>query len=688
VTPQIKGLKTVQMLAFKNISFKNKILLSTLLVILLLGGGVSLVSRWILIPSLVSQLQQRGLGIARGIAERGRAYILTENIPELTSLIFDTAVLRERRPLITYIFVLDKGNRVLSHTFTYPFPERLRYANTILPEESYSIRLIRLQDQSAYDIAVPILEGIYYIGTVHVGLNKDHIDRLIGRLAAMFLGILAAIIIIGFLLCNLLSRYITRPVSQLTRASDEIGRGNLNISPGVRNEVRCWEIMDCEREDCPAYNNGQIPCWHVDGTLCDETCIGRVSEKLELCKDCSVYKSHLGDEIMQLADSFSNMTIRLKRSETEIRKSEEKYRALFDYGPNSIFVLDTKTFSISDANTRTNMVYGYEKAELIGRSFMDLGPFKYKEGVLAVNGIEPSSMLSVYPKIQHRRKDGSTFFVNVYASKTGPTPKYGIIVTTIDLTEMLAKESQLIQASKMSTLGEMASGIAHEINQPLSAIQIGSDLISNLARQGRAISLSDLRIVADQMREQVDRAVRIINHLREFGRKEEIKREKININKPIEGVFTLLGQQLKLRGIEVVLELEEGLPPIMADVNRLEQVFVDLVVNARDSMEEKEMEFVEGHIEKTLTVRSTKEDGHLVVTITDTGTGIPEEVRDRIFEPFFTTKEVGKGTGLGLSISYGIIKDYEGTIEVESETGKGTTFRLTFPFIDEGSNGE
>ena len=180
----------------------------------------------------------------------------------------------------------------------------------------------------------------------------------------MFLGILAAIIIIGFLLCNLLSRYITRPVSQLTRASDEIGRGNLNISPGVRDEVRCWEIMDCEREDCPAYNNGQIPCWYVDGTLCDETCIGRVSEKLELCKGCSVYKSHLGDEIMQLADSFSNMTIRLKRSKAEIRKSEEKYRALFDYGPNSIFVLDTETFRISDANTRTNMVYGYEKGRI------------------------------------------------------------------------------------------------------------------------------------------------------------------------------------------------------------------------------------------------------------------------------------------------------------------------------------
>ncbi|MGD9320280.1 MAG: ATP-binding protein, partial [Desulfobacteraceae bacterium] len=146
-------------------------------------------------------------------------------------------------------------------------------------------------------------------------------------------------------------------------------------------------------------------------------------------------------------------------------------------------------------------------------------------------------------------------------------------------------------------------------------------------------------------------------------------------------------QQLRLRGIKVVLDLKHDIPPIMGDTNRLEQVFINLVVNARNAMEAKKGEFARGDVESILTVRSFQENGRVVVTVTDTGTGIADDLKDKIFEPFFTTKEVGKGTGLGLSISYGIVKDYEGTIEVESELGKGATFKLSFPIWDEDENG-
>jgi len=110
-------------------------------------------------------------------------------------------------------------------------------------------------------------------------------------------------------------------------------------------------------------------------------------------------------------------------------------------------------------------------------------------------------------------------------------------------------------------------------------------------------------------------------------------------------------------------------------------------VNARNAMEEKEKKAVGGHVDNTLTVKSFQENGQVSVTITDTGAGIPDNIRNRIFEPFFTTKEVGRGTGLGLSISYGIIKDYGGIIEVESEMGKGTTFKIAFPACDKEQNG-
>jgi PAS domain S-box-containing protein len=373
----------------------------------------------------------------------------------------------------------------------------------------------------------------------------------------------------------------------------------------------------------------------------------------------------------------------LKISETQARESEEKYRMLFEYAPNSIFVLELRSLKILDVNARALEVYGYEKEDLIGKSFMELGAGLYSEGILSNKATQEGALCSVYTELQHRRKDGTTFYVNVYACQTMRMSKYGIIATTVDITEALAKETQLIQASKMSTLGVMATGVAHELNQPLTTIQIGADVLKSMNKEGKVITSSFLDMIAEQMVEQVSRAVSIIKHLREFGRKTETRREKININVPLKGVFNLLSQQLKVRDIRLVLELEETLPFIIGDKNRLEQVFIDLIINARDAMVEKQNSLAGQSLDNTLTARTFEREGRVVAAISDTGTGIPDEIRENIFEPFFTTKKVGEGTGLGLSISYGIVKDYGGSIEIESEIGKGTTFELSFPCLAE-----
>jgi PAS domain S-box-containing protein len=378
--------------------------------------------------------------------------------------------------------------------------------------------------------------------------------------------------------------------------------------------------------------------------------------------------------------SLHHLEGRLRISEEMLKESEEKFHFLFDYDPNSIFLLKQKNFTILDANARALEIYGYEKKELIGKSFMDLSTVAYPTGVLSPQtDLLGASQTSIYAKIPHQKNDGSTFFVDVYASQTDRSHKHGIIVATIDITETLEKETQLIQASKMSTLGEMAAGVAHELNQPLNTIQIGIDFLTNMVKEGQTISSDELMLVTKQIAEQIDRAVGIINHLREFGRKAEIQMEPFDVNRPIEGVFTLLSQQLNLKDIEVVLELQEDLPAVMGDVNRLEQVILNLVLNARDAMIEKEEADTPGKAEKILAVKTVHEKGQVVIFISDTGIGIPPERKDKIFDPFFTTKELGKGTGLGLSISYGIIKDYKGTVKVESEPGKGTTFEIRFP---------
>ena len=223
------------------------------------------------------------------------------------------------------------------------------------------------------------------------------------------------------------------------------------------------------------------------------------------------------------------------------------------------------------------------------------------------------------------------------------------------------------------------------INPIYNAIRIGSDYFRKMVERGERPAPKVVATVSRQIVAQVDRAAGIINHLREFGRKSDLDElGTVNVNKPIRDVFTLRGQQLKLKQIEVKLDLQEDLPAIRGVSNRLEQVFINLAMNSQDAMEEKQASAYQVDERSVLRIRSFAEKGRVVVSIADTGIGMPEYVKERIFEPFFITKEVGKGTGLGLSIGYGIVKDYGGTIEVESEVGRGTTFTLTFPALPGG----
>jgi C4-dicarboxylate-specific signal transduction histidine kinase len=261
--------------------------------------------------------------------------------------------------------------------------------------------------------------------------------------------------------------------------------------------------------------------------------------------------------------------------------------------------------------------------------------------------------------------------------------KYGkmdvIVASTTDITEVIEKETQLIQAGKMTTLGVMAAGMAHEINQPLNVIQVCADFFLKMLKRGQKIEDEDLRTMSNDIVANVERASGVIKHVRDFARQSEPVRSRVKINDPVNDVFKVLGHQLKVHDVEVKLDLDPDVPDILAEHNRLEQVFINLVSNAIDAMDEKDELPDVTDKEKRLTIESFAENGDVCVKVIDTGVGMSEEVKNKIFEPFYTTKKVGKGTGLGVSISYGIVKDYKGSIEIESEVGKGTTFTLTFP---------
>jgi PAS domain S-box-containing protein len=383
-------------------------------------------------------------------------------------------------------------------------------------------------------------------------------------------------------------------------------------------------------------------------------------------------------DILELIGNRIGVAIENAALQEQYIKSEEKYRILFNSDPHPIFILDCRTFEMLDMNQRAQDSYGYSREELLGMPFLQLGDKSDKELVAALGNVSQDQSILLTKK-RHYRKGGKPFYVNVNMSFA----KYGeidvIVAATTDITEVVEKETQLIQAGKMTTLGVMAAGMAHEINQPLNVIQVCADFFLKMLKRGQPIKAEKLKTMAHDIVDSVERASDVIKHVRDFARQSEPSRSRVKINDPIHDVFKVFGHQLKVHDIEVALDLDPDIPDIMAEHNRLEQVFINLVSNAIDAMDAKSSRSGNLDIEKRLTINSFVENDHVAVNVTDTGIGMSEDVKDKIFEPFFTTKKVGKGTGLGVSISYGIVQDYAGTIEIESEVGRGTTFTLKFP---------
>ncbi len=367
--------------------------------------------------------------------------------------------------------------------------------------------------------------------------------------------------------------------------------------------------------------------------------------------------------------------------EQQLERSEKKYHKIFNSIPNPVFVLDAETLEIRDCNEAVQSVYGYAKEEILQRRFIEL--FPADEQLRYVSKVIRSTIIHQARQIH---KDGRTLFVDIWISPAEYPGRRALLVTTSDITKRLQAEQHLIQASKMATLGEMATGVAHELNQPLAVIKTASRYFIKKTRRQEPIPADILSTMAEEIDSHVDRATKIINHMREFGRRADFKLDEVHLNEVLKRSIDIFSQQLKVRGIEVVWDLADDLPPIKADANRLEQVFINLLINARDAIEAGSEGNTAPPGNKIITLTTRRLDGQVQASVRDTGAGIPKSVIGKIFEPFFTTKEIGKGTGLGLSISYQIVQDFGGEIRAVSEEGEGATFLITFPAMDRSGN--
>ena len=358
------------------------------------------------------------------------------------------------------------------------------------------------------------------------------------------------------------------------------------------------------------------------------------------------------------------------RDITDRRESEMRYRTLFEYAPDGIVIADSHSCYI-DANASVCRMLGYTRTELVGMHATDVvaqSELDFKEPTLAVL----ATNINYMGEWKFRRKNGTTFSAEVLATLM---PDGNLLGMIRDITEKQKLEQQLRQSQKMEAIGQLAGGVAHDFNNLLTVINGCSQVLLNRLEPGEK-TRRELEVIF----RAGERAAALTQQLLAFSRQQVFQPVVINLNAVTDEICIML-RRLIPKGIEMIISLDPMVKPIKADPSQIEQVIMNLVVNARDAMpnggkvviETANIELSEEYCRKRTEVSP---GGYSVLTISDSGHGMDEGVMARIFEPFFTTKGQGKGTGLGLATVFGIVKQSRGHIEVYSEVGKGSSFKV------------
>ena len=374
---------------------------------------------------------------------------------------------------------------------------------------------------------------------------------------------------------------------------------------------------------------------------------------------------------------------RRKSLEKELRETKEFLENIMESSVDGIVTTDLKG-KITYLNHAIEEMLGYSREELL-QAHISLLYVRGIQQAKDIMGLLRANARAGNYEMEIKRKDGEALAIltSLFLLQDEDGQLIGTAGIFKDITEkkhleakLKAAQARLVEASKMRALGELVAGVAHELNNPLMASQTILHVILNNLQKG-----SPERERLELIHKCNDRIEKIVEHLREFSRQTRPEFRELDINQPIENALMITGQQLLNHNISIVRRLSEDLPEILGDSNQLEQVFLNLISNARDAMDE-----VQGVKKLTICSYFTEDDGapSVAVSVKDSGTGITEENLDKVFEPFFSTKPVGKGTGLGLSLCFGIIEAHGGRLEIKSRPGKGAEVKIILPVKESG----
>ena len=345
----------------------------------------------------------------------------------------------------------------------------------------------------------------------------------------------------------------------------------------------------------------------------------------------------------------------------ELSDSEQQFRLIVEAAPNGMLLVDERG-TIVMVNTSALRQFGYEREELLGKSVEMLipGPSRsdHRQHRAGFTKAPEARSMGGGRELFGLRKDGNEFPVEIGLTPIQTATGTRGVASILDITERKRLEMRLRQAERLAELGTLASGMAHEIGTPMNVILGRAEyLLQRTTDEGMKKGLAT--IVA-----QIERITKVINQLLAFARRKPPERRAVDLGEIVEESLEMFQERIIHSRVTVEKALEADLPVVQADRDQLIQVLINLVVNSLYAMPEG------GRLRLSL----DREGGHVRLGVSDTGHGMPEEIRSKVFEPFFTTKDFGKGTGLGLTVVKGIIEEHGGTIVVESAVDKGTTF--------------
>lgn len=526
------------------------------------------------------------------------------------------------------------------------------------------------------------------IGTLDAGISKEKLWVIQRENQLVIAGIALIGLVLSFMVAYISTWRIVRPLNALSNNLGIFATGDMSVNIDVdqttesEDEIkllsRSFNSMMQEvrlREEERAAHLGEIERSNREFEALNKELV-KTNEELEVAYEENQSQNEelhsINEELKLLNDDLDRKNVELKTAnelirneENELKQAKDKLRLIYDSIQDNI-VLVGYDCAVQEANRFFLKAFKINESAVVGRNIYGFFSLDMPHMNCPVRKAIETSMPV---EIEMSSPGGKIYNWQAYPLIEGFGEPTKAVLYIRDMTNQRLMTQQLIQSDKLSSLGELVSGVAHELNNPLTGIMVFSELLMEHPDIGQ-----DVLVKLAKINDASQRCKKIIENLLTFARWKKPERKFESVNKVIKECVDLMSYQFKIDNIELKMALDEDLPNTMIDDGQIHQVFLNLINNARDAIKDRGPG-------GNLTITSLLRDGKIFVEFRDTGKGMPTDVVAKIFDPFFTTKSVGRGTGLGLSISYGIINEHGGNINVRSKLNEGTIFEVALPVV-------